>query len=48
MTRYKDKAAQPEARVVAAMLARQNTGHDVGENLSNYRDQNVANHTRNP
>ena len=32
MTRRKVKAAQPEARVVAAMLARQNTVHDVGEN----------------
>ena len=32
MKRYKVKAAQPEARVVAAMLARQNTVHDVGEN----------------
>ena len=32
MTWYKVKAAQPEARVVAAMLARQNTVHDVGEN----------------
>ena len=32
MTRYKVKAAQLEARVVAAMLARQNTVHDVGVN----------------
>ena len=32
MTRYKVKAAQPEAHVVAAMLARQNTVHDVGVN----------------
>ena len=32
MTRYKVKAAQPEARVVEAMLARQNTVHDVGVN----------------
>ena len=32
MTRYKVKAAQPEARVVSAMLARQNTVHDVGVN----------------
>ena len=32
MTRYKVKAAQPKARVVAAMLARQNTVHDVGVN----------------
>ena len=29
MTRCKVKAAQPEALVVAAMLARQNTVHDV-------------------
>ena len=48
MMRCKVKAAQPEARVVAAMLARQNTVHDVGENKSNYHDQNTANHTRNP
>ena len=32
MTRYKVKAPQPEPRVVAAMLARQNTFHEVGEN----------------
>ena len=32
MMRYKVNAAQPEARVVAAMLARQNTVHDVGVN----------------
>ena len=32
MTRCKVKATQPEARAVAAMLARQNTVHDVGEN----------------
>ena len=32
MTRYKVKAAQPEARVVAAMLARQNTVHEAGVN----------------
>ena len=32
MTPYKVKAAQPEARAVAAMLARQNTVHDVGVN----------------
>ena len=32
MARYKVKAAQPEARVVVAMLARQNTVHDVGVN----------------
>ena len=30
MTRYKVKAAQPEAHAVAAMMARQNTVHDVG------------------
>ena len=28
MMRYKVKATQPEARVVGAMLARQNTVHD--------------------
>ena len=32
MTRCKANAAQPEARVVVAMLARQNTVHDVGVN----------------
>ena len=32
MMHCKVKATQPEARVVAAMLARQNTVHDVGEN----------------
>ena len=32
MTRCKVKAVQLEAHVVAAMLDRQNTVHDVGEN----------------
>ena len=32
MTGCKVKATQPEARVVAAMLARQNTVYDVGVN----------------
>ena len=32
MTRDKVKAAQPETHVVAVMLARQNTVHDVGVN----------------
>ena len=41
MTQYKVKAVQPEARVLAAMLARQFM-------MSDYRDQNVSNHTRNP
>ena len=32
MTRCKVKSAQPEERVVAAMLARQNKVHEVGAN----------------
>ena len=32
MTRYKVRAAQPEARVVAAMLAKQNSALDVAVN----------------
>ena len=47
MTRCKVKAAQPEARVVAAVDG-QNTVNDVGVDESNYHDQNVVNNTSNP